>query len=272
MDLSTWLSIIGIILTCIGLFVTVNKTKVTNKNSHNSNLRNSLNKIKVVDKSKKIYEHQEHHEHHHQHIINNPQTIQTTSGSQSDEIGIMILYGVVATALFGSLIFFFIEYKETIMRIFTGIMTVGLLIAILVANYKRYISVSYKYYILFYWLVVFWLSLLINHPIYKPENLDSAIGEFTNIDVMDAPKTLWGLYQNGNQTEASFLTFQIAGIGLMIFYLLSYFTLIFKLIANKTLLPIVSIIKMDIVFVILTFLFTSGVFTNLIKLLQSTTQ
>lgn len=58
MDVSTWLSIIGILITCIGLLVTVNK--VSHKNSHNSNVKDSFNQIKIIDKRKTTYEHHKH--------------------------------------------------------------------------------------------------------------------------------------------------------------------------------------------------------------------
>lgn len=267
MDFSTWLSIIGIILTCVGLLVTVNKTKTIQKNSHNQNVSDSFNNVKVMDKRKTIYEHHE-HRNHHQYTTINPTTVQTVSVSQSDKIGIMIVYGFLATAFFGLSIFYFIQYKELIMRIFTVVLTMGFLITFLVAYYKRSVSVSFKYYLIIYWFVIFGLIILINNPIYQPEQLDNAIGKFSNIKVTDAPRTLWDLQQNRNKMEAYFLIFQIAGLGLVIFYILNYFALVYKIITNKALQPLRSIVKTDGVFIFIIVAFISGALVKFIDFLQ----
>ncbi|GIP29125.1 hypothetical protein J23TS9_42550 [Paenibacillus sp. J23TS9] len=269
MDLSTWLSIIGIIITCVGLFVTVNKTKTIHKNSHNSNITNSFNTTKNIDKRKTTYEHHEHHEHHH-HTTKHPTSVTSAANSENDEMGKAIALGFGALAVFGVAIFFYIKYKSMIIEISTGVMIVGLLTACLVAYFKESISNGYKYYLLIFWLFVFGMVILINHPIYSPDKLDIAVNKFTSIEVKDAPKTLWQLHKD-NRSAALFLTFQIVGLVMMICYQLFYFFLIFKIIANKRIQSINSLIKTDVVFVLIIMLFISGELNRLIQLLPAAT-
>ncbi|WP_422658927.1 hypothetical protein ACK8P5_25270 [Paenibacillus sp. EC2-1] len=259
MDLSTWLSIIGIIITCVGLFVTVNKTKTIHKNSHNSNITDSFNTTKNVDKRKTTYE-------HHYHTTNHPAPVISTANSENDEIGKAMVLGFGALTVFGVAIFFYIKYKSMIIEIATVVMIVGLLTAVLVAYFKESISNGYRYYLLIFWLFFFGMVILINHPIYSPDKLDIAVNKFTSIEVKDAPMTLWQLHKD-NQTAALFLTFQIVGLVMMICYQLFYFFLIYKIIANKRIQSINALIKTDILFVLIIMLFISGALNRLIQLL-----
>lgn len=269
LDLSTWLSIIGIVLTCVGFFVTVKKTKTIHNNSHNRNVIGSFNTTNSTDKRKTIYNHHEHHEHHHHSNTSSPSPTQKTSTGGSDDIGVAFLLGVLAVAFFGLSIFFFIQYKELIMRSMVGIMAIGLFTAISIVYFKNTIQAFYKFYLIAYWLIVFGMVIIINNPLYPPKNLEVVISKFSKTHAVTAPKMLWNLLNNGYQLESFFLIFQISGLSILIFSLLSYFTLIFKLLSNKPLPSVKSIIIENIVIILVSFIFISGAFAKFIFFLQS---
>lgn len=178
MDVSTWLSIIGILITCIGLLVTVNK--VSHKNSHNSNVKDSFNQIKIIDKRKTTYE-------HHKHVTVNPVT-QSRQANESDEAVTTFAGGFLALAAFGILIFYYVKYRALIIDISSGVMIVGVLTALLVVTLKSSLSRTYKVYLLFFWSVLSVFIILLNHPIFAPDQLDDALNKFSQIEVKASPK------------------------------------------------------------------------------------
>ncbi|MCP1425845.1 MULTISPECIES: hypothetical protein [Paenibacillus] len=258
MDLSTWLGIISIVISCIGLLVTVNK--VSYRNSHNSNVNGSFNKTKIIDKSKTTYE-------NHNHVtvtpIAQPQLI-----NQDDDSAMKIAGGIAASVVSAILIFYYVKYRAFIIDISSIVMIVGVLTALLVVTLKVSLSRGYKVYILLVWIILSGLMILLNHPIYPPDQLDSALSKFSQIEVSSAPKTLWELH-NSNPNASLFLTFQIGGLIMIVFYLATYFKLIYKILASKPLQPIKTLFKGDIMFWAIIFVFISGAAVEFIRFLQN---
>ncbi|GGD89997.1 hypothetical protein [Paenibacillus nasutitermitis] len=253
----------------MGLFVTVNKTKTTHTNSHNRNVNNSFNSTNTTNKNKTVYTYNEHHDHHHQSNVNNPPPARTAATGGSDDFGLAIIQGFFALAFFGFLIFFFVQYKELVLLSIVGVMAIGLFTAASVVFFKNSISTFNRYYFFIHWILVFGLIILFNNPLYPPENLEAATSKFTNIDVLEAPKTLFNLFNNGFKPEAYFLIFQIGGLAMFIFFLFDYFVKMYKLIRNKPQRAIKAIITEDIVFVLVISIFISGSFEKLILFLRS---
>ena len=116
---------------------------------------------------------------------------------------------------------------------------------------------------------MFGLIILLNNPLYSPENLEVAKEKFSNIDVLEAPKILFDLLNNGYEPEANFLIFQIAALAMFIFFLFDFFVRIYKLIRDKPQRAIKTIIVGDVIFVLITSIFISGVLEKFILFLQS---
>lgn len=150
-----------------------------------------------------------------------------------------------------------------------GVMAIGLVTAVSVVYFKYSISTFNRYYLFIYWILVFGLIILFNNPLYPPENLEVAMSKFSSINVLEAPKTLINLFNNGYEPEAYFLIFQIGGLAMFIFFLFDYFAKMYKLIRNKPQRAIKSIIIGDIVFVIVICIFISGAFEKFILFLQT---
>jgi len=260
MDLSTWLGIISILITCIGLLVTVNKE--IHKNSHNSNVEGSFNETKIVDKRKTTYEHHEHHN----HVTVNP-TAQSKQTIQSDDVVTNLIGGVIAVAALATLIFYYVKYRTLIIDISSVVIIVGVLTALLLVTLKASLSRGYKVYLLFIWIILSVLIILSNHPIFPPDQLDDALNKFSQIEVGAAPKTLWHL-QSSNPYTAHFLMFQIGGLMMIVLYLYTYLKLIYKILANKQIQPVKYLIKNDIMYFGIVFIFISGAAVEFIQFIQ----
>jgi hypothetical protein len=258
MDLSTWLSIIGILITCIGLLVTVNKE--SHKNSHNSNVNGSFNQTKIVDKRKTTYE-------HHNHVTVTP-IAQPKQTNQDDDTVVKIAGGIAVALVSAILIFYYVKYRAFIIDMSSVVMIVGVLTALLVVTLKASLSRGFKVYLLFVWIILSGLIILSNHPIFPPDQLDDALNKFSQIEVGSAPKTLWDL-QSSNHYTAYFLTFQIGGLIMIVLYLYTYLKLIYKILANKQIQPVKYLVKNDIMYFSIVFILISGAAVEFIRFLQN---
>lgn len=153
----------------------------------------------------------------------NPVT-QSRQANESDEAVTTFAGGFLALAAFEILIFYYVKYRALIIDISSGVMIVGVLTALLVVTLKSSLSRTYKVYLLFFWSVLSVFIILLNHPIFPPDQVDDALNKFSQIEVKAAPKTLWNL-QGSNQYAAHFLMFQIGGLMLIVFYLYTYLKL-----------------------------------------------
>ncbi|MFC3748657.1 hypothetical protein [Paenibacillus sp. GCM10012306] len=258
MDLSTWLGIISIVISCIGLLVTVNK--VSHRNSHNSNINGSFNHTKIVDKRKTIYE-------NHNYATDTP-VAQPKQINQDDDTAMKIVGGIAALVVSAILIFYYVKFRTLIIGISSVVMIVGVLTALLVVTLKASLSKGYKVYILLVWVILSGLIILSSHPIYPPDQLNNALSKFSEIEVSSAPKTLWDLHSS-NPNASLFLTFQIGGLIMIVFYLFTYLKLIYEILANKPLQHIKTLIKGDIIFFGIIFVFISGAAVEFIRFLQN---
>ncbi|MEN2766842.1 hypothetical protein [Ornithinibacillus xuwenensis] len=266
MELSIILSVVGIVLSFLGLFITVNKTTVINKHSDNQAISNSFNSTKIVNKGKTI---NGYNEYNHYTTINQNTEFRNSSQNNDDELGIIIMYGALSIIGFGILISSFIQYKSLIMLYLSIIVVVGVLASLLVLYRKRNLPNAYKYYTLLLWLIIFVYILLIKVPIYPPSNLEVVENKFIDIDILDSPGVLWGLVTNGYQEETYFLISQIAGIVIMISLIIFSYSLLYKMITKKPLKPINILVKNSLILIFLGGVFISGVLAKFLYFLQS---
>ncbi|MEJ3717999.1 hypothetical protein WGM54_08285 [Paenibacillus polymyxa] len=263
MDIGIWLSIVGIVLTCIGLFVTVNKTIISNRKSYNQNVLGSFNTTKIVDKRKNINQ----YHHHSTTTIHQPLVAGSSSNNQNDEAASFLAYALIAFVGISFAIFGYIAYKPWIMLILISLITIGITFSLLVVLYKKTLANSYKYYILVSWLLLYGLIILINSPLFPPGNLDYVISKFTNVDALNAPKILWNMQHSIHyQRQAYFLTFQIVGVASTFVFIFMHFLTIYKIIFNKQLVPLKTAIIGDLIFFILIGILSCGVLAKLFNL------